>query len=303
MATPLGQFLLGYPRLLQALTFGTIVQETLGTALLFVPFATGPVRTAVAANFLFFHLVALNLCMELGPFPYICAVAWLALLPGWFWEALGRRLPALGRAAERVAARVGSRFAGAKRRPAPVGPEWWVHVVAGVLLAVVLLWNLSTVYPEGYEAYVPGPVNRTVRAIARAFAVEQYWGMFAPFPLKEDGWYVVVGRLKDGREVDLFQDGRPVSWDKPARVAGMYKNEHWRKYLMNLYLADYSDYRPPYAAYLCRQWNARHAGDEQVERVAIYFMVEVTLPDGEAPPEKALLCAHDCSGEGCSTGP
>ena len=91
-ATPLGHYLLGFPRLLRGLTFATLGIEAAGPALLFVPFHTGRVRLAVVVGFLLFHLVGLRLCLELGPFPWVCAVAWLALLPGGFWDRVAGRV-------------------------------------------------------------------------------------------------------------------------------------------------------------------------------------------------------------------
>jgi hypothetical protein len=52
-------------------------------------------------------------------------------------------------------------------------------------------------------------------------------------------------------------------------------------------------HRPYYAASLLREWNRHHAGEERLESLAIYFMLEVTLPDYQAPrPEKVLLCEY-----------
>jgi hypothetical protein len=89
-ATPLGESLLDYPQLLRFLTFGTVLFEAVAPLLLFIPVCIGPIRLCVVAAFLLFHLFGLALCMELGPFPYVCAAAWLPLLPTWFWEVLGR---------------------------------------------------------------------------------------------------------------------------------------------------------------------------------------------------------------------
>src|SRR5207237_8168115 len=118
----------------------------LGPVLLFVPVATGKVRTVVVALFLGFHLVGLNLSIELGPFPYICAVAWLALIPGWFWDTLGRRFPGLAKPAAAP---------DPQRRPCLIQPAWWVNVATGGLLAYVLTWNLGTVYHDAYNFCVP----------------------------------------------------------------------------------------------------------------------------------------------------
>ncbi|HZT83047.1 MAG TPA: HTTM domain-containing protein [Gemmataceae bacterium] len=287
LATPLGQYLLNFPGLLQVFTFATLALEAVGPALLFVPFRNGPVRTLVVAAFLLFHLAALQSCLVLGPFPYVCAVGWLALLPGWFWERsfvisagrwLGRWLPAAGNIAE---AKEGP--------PAVLGAPRLMNVLSLALLAYVFLWNVRTVAPDRFAGLTP----RQAELPAYMFCLDQKWGMFAPFPSTEDGWYVIEGELEDGRTVDLFRGGGPVRWDKPARVAADYPNERWRKYLMNLWLKEHEAHRPRFAAYLESKWNASHGVGEQLRAVRIYYMLEMTRPNQPpAPVEKVLLWEH-----------
>ena len=88
-ATRIGRFLLMFPLLLKLLTFATLALEAFGPALLFVPVFNGRLRLLVVGMFLFFH-AGLQLCMTLGLFPLICGVAWLALLPGCFWDWVTR---------------------------------------------------------------------------------------------------------------------------------------------------------------------------------------------------------------------
>jgi hypothetical protein len=119
--------------------------------------------------------------------------------------------------------------------------------------------------------------------------------MFAPYPLTDDGWYVIPGQLKNGREVDLFTGRAPVTYDKPAYVGGMFKNTRWRKYYANLWLADYSGYRLYYGQWLTRQWNAAHAGGDQLLTFQIVYVMERTLgPDRVAPPERLTIWYHQC---------
>ena len=86
-ATPLGHFLLGFPELLRVLSFATIWWEVVGPILVFIPVFTGPIRAATVFLFIGFHL-GLGFSLELGPFPYICSVAWTAFLPSWFWDKI-----------------------------------------------------------------------------------------------------------------------------------------------------------------------------------------------------------------------
>ncbi|HEX5271397.1 MAG TPA: HTTM domain-containing protein [Gemmataceae bacterium] len=276
-ATPLGRSLLGFPGLLRALTFATLALEAVGPALLFVPFQTVRIRLAVVVGFLLFHLVGLRLCLELGPFPWVCAVAWLALLPGRFWD----RLASLFRRPQLPA------------DPLPSASRL-LNVLAASFLVYVFLWNLRTTDSRLWGRVLPARAG----FIATTFGIDQEWNMFAPCPLKDGGWHVVQGDRPDGSVVDLLRDGAPVCWEQPELVSATYPNERWRKYLINLWARDNVAHRPLYARYLLRQWNARHKGQLAIDSVEVYFMLKRTLPDyQESRPEKVLLCAETAFGD------
>ena len=128
---------------------------------------------------------------------------------------------------------------------------WWAEVLSIILIFYILLWNIGT----AMHRPVILPQYQT---IGWTLAIDQAWDMFAPYPLKYDGWYVIDGHLVNGTEVNVFEPGKPVTFDKPKDIADLYKNERWRKYLMNLSLADFSDYRLYYGKYLCRSYNLHH---------------------------------------------
>jgi predicted DCC family thiol-disulfide oxidoreductase YuxK len=89
-ATPFGTFLLQFPRLLRLMTFGTVALELVGPMLAFCPFLGGAVRLVIVLIFIGFH-TGLGLSLRLGNFPWVCASAWLALLPGLAWQILESR--------------------------------------------------------------------------------------------------------------------------------------------------------------------------------------------------------------------
>lgn len=92
------------------------------------------------------------------------------------------------------------------------------------LLAYVFLWNWQGT--PGNEHY--RLLSERMRVVGYILRLDQSWNMFAPYPTKEDGWFVVVGRLNYGGLVDLFgnENGKDVSWEKPALVSSTYKNQH-----------------------------------------------------------------------------
>jgi hypothetical protein len=89
--TRFAHFLLGFPELLRYLTFASLWLETLGPVMLFLPFAPALQRLLVICTFILFH-IGLGLSLELSNFPWVCCVAWLALLPTPFWDRIEAQL-------------------------------------------------------------------------------------------------------------------------------------------------------------------------------------------------------------------
>ena len=179
-------------------------------------------------------------------------------------------------------------------KPAELQSSLATNLLAFFFVFYILCWNLTTVtsftLPE-----------RTV-PLGTFLGLEQYWGMFAPSPSREDGWYVIPGELRDGQEVDLMPITRDdygmhrVTYKKPQDVAATYKNEHWRKYLENIYKnQDYAGQRLYFGQYICRQWNARHTDADTLENFRIIYMLEMTMPDYQRfEPKKVDLWNHEC---------
>lgn len=167
------------------------------------------------------------------------------------------------------------------------------NLLAGFLLFYIFLGNLTTVSTFTMPAgLVP---------LGSLIGLEQSWGMFAPYPDKDDGWYVIPGTLSGGQQVDLLpvirEDFSPheVSWEKPRDVASTFKDKYWRKYLGAIWSDAYADQRLHFGRYICREWNARHAGDQQLETFQITYMLEETLPDYQRSiPQEEVLWEHSC---------
>ena len=88
---------------------------------------------------------------------------------------------------------------------------------------------------------------------------------------------------------------REVSWEKPENVASALKNKYWRKYLRAIQKEDNEDLRKYFGRYICREWNARHTGAEQLEDFQINYMLEMTLPDYQpSTPRRKVLWEHRC---------
>ncbi|MGH7139128.1 MAG: hypothetical protein ACREHD_25555, partial [Pirellulales bacterium] len=91
-ATPLGQRLLAFPRLLTWMTAGVYWLEWLGPLFALSPLARGPLRLLVVSAFWSFHLGVAS-TLELGAMPWISMAAWTVFLPGCVWDKLGWTWP------------------------------------------------------------------------------------------------------------------------------------------------------------------------------------------------------------------
>lgn len=198
-----------------------------------------------------------------------------------------------------------------KFRPLEVQPSRTLNIVTLLLLAYVTLWNFRSLVDLtsqrgtlkskpllASQRILKSKAFNSVDWISRLLRLDQSWSIFAPAPPRDDGWYVIPAKLKDGTEVDLLKDGQPVSWEKPSISTrnAIYRNMQWRTYFINLNRNIGKALYPYYAKYLCRNWNARHKGDRQLDSFEIYFMNERTVPPGETQTvKKTSTFKQSCS--------
>jgi predicted DCC family thiol-disulfide oxidoreductase YuxK len=162
-----------------------------------------------------------------------------------------------------------------------------LKVVLCAIIGYVFILNLSTIPPLGLR------IPETVKSASNIFGLDQTWNMFAPFPAKDDGWYVIPGTLRNGKAVDLFRQGKDVTFNKATYPSLEYKNHRWRKY-MEL-LRKRPALQPVYARYVCREWNRQHSGDQILEELEIVFVLEWTQPRSEySPIEKHSIGKFRC---------
>lgn len=273
-ATYIGKFLLNFPDLLFGMTYFVYFLEMIGPILLFSPIFFKQFRLVSSFSF-FAVLIGMALCMRLGHFPFIGIAAFILFLPGFFFDYLSNKIKFL---------RVDSKYEiiETKRDNSYYRA---INLIALFFIIFIFLWNIQTLgkynsVPDGLEF------------IAHKTRVDQYWNMFSPYPLKEDGWYIIEGGLANGQTLDLMT-GKEVTYDKPEHVASMYKGERWRKYLMNSWDKSYSPHRPYYLRYLCFDWN--RGNENKMDYIKMEFMLEVTGPNYNIlPVEKVLLEEIDC---------
>jgi len=279
--TPLGYFVRdNLSGQLALLTLIVIFWEFYGPFLFFFPFDRGQVRTFAVFGFVAMH-VGFGTAMKLGLFAWIGAASVLCLIPAWFWDRIAGRF---------------SRWADEKLGAGgPVEPVRWFTYPRELFFLLLMLycfaWNCENEKVK-LKFYVP----KELKWIGNATRLDQRWNMFSPGPLTEDGWYVIEGRFKHGLVLDIFPEGgAPLTFEKPDDVSSTYKNQRWRKYMMNLWMAENQKYRLPFGKWICRTWNWRGRQPDELTGFDIYYMLETTHPDGsEGKPEKRSIWNHWC---------
>lgn len=174
------------------------------------------------------------------------------------------------------------------------------QALAALLLAYITWWNIATLElprPQG-EGVLAMPAE--LLPVKYLLRLDQKWNMFAPYPKKDDGWFVIPGRLLDGSAVDVLKGragapdfAKPESFDPEQ-----FSNYRWRKYLGRLWLAVNSEQRLHYGRWLCRTWNAAAEGDRRLAGFNLYFIRERTAGPGEA----AQLSSHRLWRHSCLPG-
>lgn len=164
------------------------------------------------------------------------------------------------------------------------------QLFAASLVLAFLAWNLCTirVLPTRLHAALTPPFN--------LLRVDQVWDMFAPFPSKEDGWFVLPAELSDGRQIDLMhpERGEP-SYDKPRRVSQEWRDVRWHKYLERIWSVQFASARLYYGRFLCRSWNSAGPATPRLKTFKIVYMLEMSVPEGQTPKvERREIWQHDC---------
>ena len=170
-----------------------------------------------------------------------------------------------------------------KFKPVQTGTPFPLLLNTVALLAIIycFYWNLASFDRWADEEDKDSiEIPQSVFWLGPTFQINQYWGLFSPKPMTDDGWYVLSAATERGDKFDLFTENE-LSWEKPENITKMYKNDRWRKYLMNLWLGQHSDHRLHYGRYLCREYNSKNFGMDRVQSFWMYYMIEESPAPGE----------------------
>jgi predicted DCC family thiol-disulfide oxidoreductase YuxK len=172
---------------------------------------------------------------------------------------------------------------------------FWQKCLIASLICLIVFMNISNVRMGAWGE--PAPPLLPIW-IANVLRINQSWSMFAPVPMRRDGWFVVMGTLEDSSAVNLLNPNEAVTWEKPEIASRIYKNRRWRKYHADLWQTTWTNSQfeiDNYVRHYCLEWNRTHEKDNQLWKVRVSFMEEFTLPDYQfSPIEQRVLKEAEC---------
>lgn len=272
--TSIGQWVRQFPLVLKWITWSTLVIEVVLPFLLFSPWWNRRLRVLLIFIFAGFHL-GIALTMNIGLFQYVAIGMWLALVPGAFWDWLGKWM-------------AGFRF---PLQIAPAGPPlpWSGRVAWGVSLFFAiyfLLWNIASIERASLLKYA---MPRPLELVGRSLNLRQEFRMF-DVPPTISPWFVYEARLADGTVVDIMRNA-PVSHERPEAVLDTIPGHHWRRLHRNLVRENVGmdPFRQQTADFLKERWNRTHPEHQQIVSYKVTVYMDEIVPFEEIPSGQIVV--------------
>lgn len=285
---PMGKALLNYPFLMKFSSFYTMWLEGLGCFLLLIPY-----RRNFFVSLAIFFFVALHggiwLTIVLGSFPPACIILWLALIPSPWWDKaqgiVSKLTPNFSTKAFLLKLAEKTCVSDIKLKMAKTTKAFGVFFII-----LTFAWNL-----EGAAIFPTFDLKSPFNEVVFLLQWNQQWNMFAPKPMRNDGWWIVEANLRDGRKWDILND-KAYSEERPDDLAETYPSTQWRKFMTNLYSNHNETYLLQFGKFLCRKWNTNEHNGQEVLNYQLIFMRDLTAPQGQAPNpvQKQVIWNHNC---------
>jgi len=171
------------------------------------------------------------------------------------------------------------------------------QILIGIMIYLIIGWNLSN---AGMKDYGP-PKN--LQFLLWLTRTDQNWNMFSPHPPKSSWWYSIQGERVDAKKFELFRHGGLFTWegsdeiseDPPPNWISAFGNHRWFKFFENGFNQNNDYLRLSFGRYICREYNKRHSGGEQVYTFQIYLVSHtVNLEGVKTRNGKSQLWSHQC---------
>jgi hypothetical protein len=310
---PLGQWL-GLNALdwfLRLIAYGVIVTELAFILLVFAPIAQPKLKAIALIAGAILHIgIALTMVMPMTDFSLLMLTSYLLFFePRWAnrlatsaHRLLSPTLAPLQRSRlwQRVHASILEQPP-TQNQPSDIARSLLTGFLAAVMV-LVLWWNLSVISDYADTPFL-ADYPPTANSLIRLTGLFQYWDMFAPLPLQQDGWIRIPGLFEDGSTYDLFdpqaKNSRDSSTTPPAVKWG--PDMRWQKYVENINRHRDHEMLLALGRYYCWLYNTSYDLPEgsRLATLEIHFMYRRIHAYGEPanPLEDDLLWSHWCYDE------
>jgi hypothetical protein len=272
---PIGTLIYPYPLLLKSLTFIVYYIELIAPLILILPF---PKKfKLVGIIFIALLHIGISLTLYVGLFFLIGLISLIGLMPGLTLNWIEQKLK-INLSSENVIHTSHSTYFIFELI------HFFKNTVISFIISYCLILNLSSLKWFRYG------LHSKVLAFGSALRLEQNWGMFSPYILKDDGYYVYSGLNTNNQLIDIKHPSQAISFSKPVPLIAEFESDRWRKYSENYAFKNNNYMRPFYCNYLLKKWNLENP-ENKISELTIYFMKEISLPDYKSKPiEKNVVC-------------
>ena len=280
-----------HPELLKILTCLAYYFELWVPVLFFIPFKHGLFRTLAVGLIIFFHFLN-SLTLFIGLFPFIGMATSIGMLPSSVMDTLDHITRRWKRSVSDGYLKIAQHLQHfiSWNQPMYLSNPLYIKLKTAVLIFLTLFvfdWNFSNI------SFINRKLSDDLRFIGYGLRLDQNWGMFAPGVFKQDGWYILEGENKDRKHFNLFFPEEKLTYQKPASVVSLFKNDRRRKYSENFIFQENEFIRGYFCNYAARIWNEKHPKN-QVISLKVIYMEEMTLPNYQyAVPQKKVLWQCD----------
>lgn len=274
---PLGDYLYQFPNAMKVLTHSVFYIELLLPFLILFPSKKGYLRLIAFLLLALLH-TGIGLTLYVGLFFVISMVSALGLLPL-------SNFTVNNKASVKLKPQISqTNTNGLMSKSAIRGIEFFSNSICLMVIVFCFIINLSSTSWFQYE------LKNEFQIPVNALRLNQYWGMFSPSIMKNDGWFVYYGIDEQGRQWDFRTNKDYVDFKKPEHIVSMYKTDRWRKLAENMANDNFTFLRPLYGKYVLDKWNEEHP-DKKIVTLNLYYMEKINLADYKSTdPEKKLFC-------------
>ena len=274
-------------------------------------------RLPLLALFAGGHL-SFALTVRIGAFAYVAIAGLLLFLPRELYAdlaSLARRLGLVSRyqrlrpRAIRAGRRLPRLWPG-HPRVAQLRQTAYVLVVAVVVVALVvsaalvapqagLLWEADPSPDQEPDERIQGStIGGEIYDVADTFGVTQpEWSIFAgPGPRSTDRYYVFPARTEDGDEIDVYNGGRELTFERPSEQLQTQHDAYRERFYMNSVRRSGWVARL-YAEHLCETWPEQHGQNlTQIEMHEVWERITTDTIDNHENRDQFTneLYTYDC---------